>query len=357
MFKIIKALCLLIIIFTSGCSAQENISNKKDTEDAKPRIGAYYFDGWTGKTSHIKPALENFLDRKPVWGSYITSTPELVQTQINLAADAGLDFFSFCWYFDSKDFSDNLPINNALKLYLKSANRSRLKFNIMVANHQGFYINPSNWNKIKHYWLALAKEKEYLTVNQKPLIVFFEFREMMKNFGSEAALKKAIDDLKNEAIAGGLKGLTVGVCVWPGQNNFQQITDCGFDLITGYNYHGSGLTELVNPIANMAKAEYNVWNQLGNKQLPYIPVSTLNWDMRPWSDTADREKRFVGFGEKSVEHSVGNLKTWLMENSSFAAKEKLGILYAWNEYGEGGWLTPSVQLKDSLLNGLKNALR
>jgi hypothetical protein len=32
-------------------------------------VGAYYFDGWSGKTSHVTKLPETeFADRKPVWG-------------------------------------------------------------------------------------------------------------------------------------------------------------------------------------------------------------------------------------------------------------------------------------------------
>ena len=347
---------LMIFCVLTGCSTGRHQSSTLSENKSDVQIGAYYFDGWTGKTKHIRETFNNFPERKPIWGSFVTSTPELMKEQIDLAADAGLDFFSFCWYFDHKNNSDDPPMNNALKLYLRSPNRSRLRFYLMVANHQGYYIDPQNWDRIKKYWIQAIKEPEYLTVNGKPLLVFFEYRKMLENFGSKQALRQALMNLKDEAKKEGVKGLTIGVSVWPGAP-LQEAVDCGFDLITGYNYHEAGLDGLLTPIQRMTDAEYKVWEGLKTPRLPYIPVATLNWDLRPWSDSADREKRLVGYGEQSVMHSVASLKKWLLENNGFGTKERIGILYAWNEYGEGGWLTPSLPMKDSLLNGVKQVLK
>ncbi|MBO9619707.1 MAG: glycoside hydrolase family 99-like domain-containing protein [Niabella sp.] len=355
--KVFGAAGLMILALLSGCYAGKQDQVQLPESKSNVQIGAYYFDGWTGKTTHIRDAFVNYPEREPIWGGFVTSTPELVAKQIDLAADAGLDFFSFCWYFDSKNNSDELPMNNALKLYLQAPNHSRLKFYLMVANHKGFYIAPENWAQIKNYWLQAAKDSQYLTVNGKPLLVFFEFKQMLENFGSKQALRQALLSLKQEAKNEGLKGLTIGVCIWPGSNNLQDAVDCGFDLFTGYNYPGSGLVGLLTPIQHMADEEYKVWEQLKKNRLPYIPVSTLNWDIRPWSSNTTTEKRFVGYGEQSVMHSVEGMKKWLMQNGSFTTKEKIGVVYAWNEYGEGSWLTPSLPLKDSLLNGVRRVLK
>src|SRR5208283_1121446 len=53
---------------------------------AKVRAGAYYFDGWTGKSNHLTPRLrDEFFDREPVWGWRDDSLP-VVERQIDCAA-------------------------------------------------------------------------------------------------------------------------------------------------------------------------------------------------------------------------------------------------------------------------------
>ncbi len=104
---------------------------------AKVLAGAYYFDGWTGESYHLTPRLkEEFFDREPVWGWRDDSLP-IVEQQIDCAADHGLAFFAFDWYWP-EGANKETPLNTGLKLYLQATNRQRLQFCLMVANHGGY---------------------------------------------------------------------------------------------------------------------------------------------------------------------------------------------------------------------------
>lgn len=122
------------------------------------KAGAYYFDGWTGKTTrwHLPDRLKNeFGHRKPVWG-WVTSTPEIVRKQIDCAADHGLQFFAFCWYCPEGPEKDT-PLNNALDLFLTAPNRTRLQFCLLVANHAGYSIGPQDWDACCARWIRLFR--------------------------------------------------------------------------------------------------------------------------------------------------------------------------------------------------------
>ena len=99
-FSIVVAMAAFV---TLGASAQA----------ATPRamIGAYYFDGWAGRhrladteawakdapTHLTKRMLDEFPEREPIWG-WRDDRPEVMEQQIDLAADHGIAFFAFCWY-------------------------------------------------------------------------------------------------------------------------------------------------------------------------------------------------------------------------------------------------------------------
>jgi hypothetical protein len=118
-------------------------------QQPKPRatVGAYYFDGWSGKTEdmHLPKLLQTkYADRKPLWG-WRADTVEIMQKQIDYCADHGIAFWAFDWYYpEGKD--KTTPLNNALDLYLKAPNRQRLQFCLLVANHGGFRIGPKDWD-------------------------------------------------------------------------------------------------------------------------------------------------------------------------------------------------------------------
>lgn len=328
------------------------------------KLGAYYFDGWSGKTAHVSPKLKNdFPERKPIWG-WQTGTPQVMEKQIDIAQKYGIRFFSFCWYYrptgQGADVSDD-PKNNALNLYLKAANRNKLDFTLLVANHSGYTIQAADWTTLCKYWIELFKSPSYVKVDDKPLISFFDVASLVGTFGSTQRVASALDTLRNMAREEGLKGVSVAVNVGTTSRSIELAEKCGFDIFTGYNYHSNGLAQTRNPVVaidSMRNREAKVWENIvsaGSK--PIIPAITLNWDNRPWDkDETKPSLRFSGYSSKSVEEAVRSCRQWMNNNSNRVVPEYIAILYAWNEYGEGAWLTPSKTLKNSLLEGVRSGL-
>ncbi|WP_051350396.1 glycoside hydrolase family 99-like domain-containing protein [Dyadobacter alkalitolerans] len=327
------------------------------------RLGAYYFDGWTGKTFHATKKLKaDFPERKPIWG-WLTSTPEIMQKQIDLASNSGISFFSFCWYQKSKHEGGNLsddPKNQALHLFLKAKNKRKLNFNLLVANHKGYKIYPEDWESLCRKWIRLFKDPSYLKLDGKPLITFFEVKSLVESFGSSDGVSKALDTFRELARDDSLEGVMIAACVYPDPAQISLAERCNFDVLTGYNYHDSGLQKARTgklEIDSMRTAESRVWNFIcASSTKPFIPAITLNWDQRPWEESQGQTARFVGYSQGSVVQSIRSCRTWMNGNDSKLTSTKLAVIYAWNEYGEGAWLTPSKILKNSLLNGVKEGL-
>ena len=266
-------------------------------------LGAYYFDGWTEGSHHITPLLkEAFPEREPLWG-WVTSKPGIMKKQIDAAADAGIQFFSFDWYY--REGASNIPLNNALNLYREAPNKQRLKFCLMVANHKPYLVTPQSWKTLTAEWISLFKDPLYLKVNEKPLLIFFSVSSLVKEFGAATAVQKALDSLRHVAVEEGLKGVTMAVCVGPSE--VREAEACGFDVLTGYNYHVVGFTpgQAENPIQQMLAGDQRIWNQISSAtSLPYIPAATLNWDPRPWRKTDEVVQHFTGYSQQSVYNDI-----------------------------------------------------
>ncbi len=344
---------LFILIFSTNVFAQ-------NTSDKPFDLGVYYFDGWTSTTTnnyvYLTPALLKDSVREPIWG-WITSTQSIVDSQIVVAAKSGINFFAFDWYY-YKDYTSNIPLNHALSLYLNSPHKDILKFCLMVANDNStFDISPYDWKAVSKLWLNLFEDSSYEKADGKPLLIFFSPADLVTAFGSNEAVSEAFDSLRAAAVREGLNGVTIAACALP--QSMGLVSSCGFDVITGYNYAGSGFTagDTANPIENLLTGEVKIWNQFKNSTLPIIPVGTLNWDPRPWSIYEPPGfQYYVGYSGNSVYNTVSSLYEWINSNPYITTNEHIGILYAWNEYGEGGWLTPSIPLGDSLLQGLTKAV-
>ena len=326
-----------------------------------PKIGAYYFDGWSGTTFHITADLkENYPEREPIWG-WVTSTQEIVDEQIEMAADAGLSFFSFCWYHSEDREYANIPLNRALQFYKGSKNVKELEYTLLVANHAGFEIGPKSWEAVKEIWLKEFIHPQYLTVNGKPLLIFFEYHSLVKNFGSPELVSQAFEDLRQSAIESGLGGVTIAICVGSPEQ-VKVAVACGADITTGYNYHSAGFEKSQQEIPNekMQIAERKLWPRLASTDtLNYIPVSTVGWDPRPWANEKNNyleRPYFVGYSAESAKNSVQGLVDWINQNPTLVTKEQIGLLYAWNENAEGAWLTPGKTGFNPLI-GVKKILR
>ena len=350
---------LLLLLFCAAASPST----------PRAKLGAYYFDGWSGQTNqiHLTPRLQTeFAHRQPIWG-WFDNTVQIMQRQIDLAADHGIAFFSFCWYWP-EGAEKKAPMNNALQLYLKTANRERLQFCLLVANHGGFRIGPKDWDAVCNIWIELFKQPTYLRVDGRPLLIFFSGRELVRSFATPDALKAALEQFRKKAIDAGVDSPLIAACCTPGPeygwDRLDQLAAAGFDLFTGYNYPGAGAVpnQKRQTFASLTAGHVGIYKMFAQKNVrPYIPAVTSGWDMRPWEKADLPEQRMsVYYPDRTpaaVTDAIKHAIEWLDQNPDKTPKDRLILIYAWNENGEGGYLTPTKGDGDAYLKAVQNALR
>jgi hypothetical protein len=344
-YKIIRLRILqtLLLLIMSKFSFSQNT-----------KVGAYYFDGWKKikGNPHLTPLLINrYGEREPKWG-WVTSTQEIVDHQVLAASDAKLNFFSFCWYYKPALNSDSS--NRALMYFKRSMVNPSFQYCLMIANHDGYEIGSQDWAIVCDIWIENFLSDKYLKIDGSPVLIFFSPTSLLKKFKTAEGVKKAFALLNLKAQSKGLKSVIIAGCVGPNGNEVSNAENCGYDILTGYNYHGYGLLNrgkgvVSVPIDSMKIIERRVWD--------YIPVSTLNWDPRPWANLKTKKvvPFFSGYNENSVFEALSNCLNWIDENKLKVSHYNIALLYAWNEYGEGAYLTPSKNGKN-VLNGVKRAL-
>jgi hypothetical protein len=307
----------------------------------RARVGVYYFDGWAGKHRQADSAawarnapthltermLKDFADREPIWG-WRDDTPAIMEQQIGWAADHAIDFFSFCWYWgkDPKAIRED-PKHVGLELYLKAKNNARLRFCLMIANHQGFLFDGTGeWKKAWDVWLPYLKHKQYVTVGGRPLLIVFN---------PANGDKTGFEYLQQAAAKAGLRGLAIAAC---GEGS----TAMGFTHRTRYNVvPGWFKGHEAHKYRELFEAHKATWK--GSPRQPCIPALAAGWDSRPWEGPSgykpcwyypDRTpEQFASFVRQAIE--------WMEKNPTQTTAEKLMLIFAWNEYGEGGWLAPT----------------
>jgi len=325
-------------------------------------VGAYYFDGWSGKTDEIhmtKLLATKYADRKPLWG-WRDDTVEIMRQQIDYCADHGIAFWAFDWYYpEGKD--KTTPLNNALGLYLKAPNCQRMKFCLLVANHAGFRIGPKDWDACCQRWIELFRQPTHLQLDEQPLLIFFSPEELHRAFGGVEGVRQALETLRTKAKQAGLAGVAVAACTGPG-GHLADLGRSGYTLLTGYNYNlgwlsGSGS----QPFRKLIDGSQRIFDQFAEKTpLPYVPVITAGWDRRPWEeDKFPPGKRSVWYPDrtpKQVEEFVRLGVRWLDKHPDKTTAQRLLLIYAWNENGEGGYLTPTAADGTEYLKAVQRAI-
>ncbi len=351
---ILKVFILIGFFSTTGCAEDT------DAQYPTPRVklGAYYFAGWAGKCPYDDGTLQNawakgmpthftkmlateFAGREPIWG-WRDDTQAIMEQQIDLAADNGIAFFSYCWYWaDNKGPINSSAIEKDSKhqpmyMFMNAKNNSRMEFCLLVANHSGHEIvGTAAWKQAADFWVTkYFKHPRYLRSEGKPVVTIF-----LPNGADKAGL----DYLQEAAIKAGFPGVLVAGC-----GNCS--TANGFQTQTLYNTKpkdGLNLTDIY-PFKLLSDWNISVWKRTERPAMPYIPCATAGWDCRPWE-----AKNGEGFGQGSTvtphfqrgtpgefEQYIREMADWMEANPYKTTKDRLGLVYAWNEIGEGGWLVP-----------------
>ncbi|MBN2376496.1 MAG: glycoside hydrolase family 99-like domain-containing protein [Sedimentisphaerales bacterium] len=348
-------LCVLLIASTVLCFqgkvwAQQ--LRKKEQSDVKTNVtfGAYYFDGWSGHSrwaddpsqpwakdapTHLtKRMLEELPEREPIWG-WRDDTAAIMEQQIDLAADHGLSFFAFCWYWHDNGKAINKKAikedskHKGLELYLKASNNRRLKFCLLVANHGGYEIKGTeHWKEAADFWMPYLKHPQCFKVGGKPLLIIFN------PGGGDAA---GLAYLEEQARIAGLPGVAIAGC---GGGS----TEAGYTHKTYYNivpgYAGGAQEHKYN---ELVQAHQQAWQ--GSPEQPCIPVVTAGWDKRPWEGpTGLSQQAGYYFPDRTPEQFADFLKSaisWMDKHPEQATAERIALIYAWNEFGEGGYIAPT----------------
>lgn len=328
---------------------QTNTSIPNNTPQKWPAVGAIRWDAWytgtvMGLTDEVALTPVQWHDRLPFYAVIPPNgtvrirldTQEQMDIEIAAAKAGGIDYWAFGYY------GDNNPNANALKKYLASSHKNDVKYTLII-----FPLSIAKTAQIVNHF----KNSQYLkVVNGRPLVYVFE--------SGGQFTKDNITALRNAATSAGLPNPYI---VWMTWNvNDGMVGKLGLDAISAYALAPNGPDDTVQPYSNLAEVNQKFWNSAKSKGLKVIPLVSTGWDPRPRYENPP-PWGIGGHTAVSVgtpEEIAANLKTakdWVKANLG-AAESQVIIMYAWNEFAEGGWLTPMLEGGSARLDAIGRAI-
>ena len=355
-------------------------------------IGCYYFPnyhagdprnerqhgaGWS-EWELVKRAVPRYpghrQPRRPLWGWGDEKSPEVMARKIDAAADAGIGFFIFDWYY----YDDGPFLERALEEgFLRAPNRSRLKFCTMWANHNWTDIHPATrfsprrvlypgavsratFEKIVEVHLTrYFPRAEYYCIDGCPYFSIYDLEQFLNGMGGVAEARRALEDFRMAAKSAGFPGVHLNAVSWkrpllPGEGVHADLPSLlgrlSFDSATSYVWihHAVCGAPLVR-YDDILRQYLSHWEQaLREYPCEYYPNLSVGWDSSPrlapsevWDGgecggypcgPAIRDASPEGFGRA--------LRLIRARLEGLPQRHKILNINSWNEWTESSYLEP-----------------
>lgn len=318
-------------------------------------VGAIRWDAWVGdelNSEYDSPDFrhgiwneeavyhEKWRCRLPFYASNISrtnvrircTTQSVMDQEIESAAGA-LDYWAFLDYPEE-------PMHEPLELYLSSSKKNQINFCII--------LNKREWWLHKQKYVDYFKEASYQKVlGGRPLVYIFHAASWMTYH---------VADLTAMSVGQGAGDPYFVTMGWDPATVQEVGDDLGADAVTAYAYatEGSSTGLPYSQLVSNVKARWNDFAAGGHKVVPFVMAG---WDRRPRADHAadnpgDTASSWTNIVQnrwnekpnpKELADFVRDASVWA-ETSSDASEADTVIIYNWNEYTEGGWLSPGYSI-------------
>ena len=219
-----KVLFILVLFAAFTMEAQPKQS-KTQTKAKTYDVAAYLYPAYAAGEPRLKPFWPmdrgewetvmtmqqrnpgHYWDRHPLWGYINEADPAVMEMEIEQATRHGVNVFIFDWYwFDGRPFMETTLTEG----FLKAANRDKMKFYLMWANHNVDNswdtriggdniiwrggVDREEFEKIcKRNIEMFFKQPNYYKIDGKPVFMIYEVTTFIEGIGG---VDKAVDSAR-----------------------------------------------------------------------------------------------------------------------------------------------------------------
>ncbi|GHU98452.1 hypothetical protein FACS1894211_02200 [Clostridia bacterium] len=316
-------------------------------------VGINYFNGWerpdTGDSKWVIRGEDwriRYPDRIPALGCF--GSPDTMEAEIEVAARFGVDFFQMLWYVQETVRERGAAhLNDCFPHYFAAKNNQKLKFALEFCNHPPFGIEDAGlWARYCEEWAGSLKHEGALRIGGKVLFKVHGLQYFFNQCGGNLdTIKERLRVLRETARKNGVGELLIGAGVMGDAVNENEIAAAAcFDYVTTYADFPRGLEprEREYPWEELERHAAEGRHKLAPQMpVPYAPFAMSGWNPRPWAVPGP----YYAFPTREQwNHTLTVLKSDLDRNPKMqiVPGAKLFTIYAWNEFGEGGIVAPTL---------------
>jgi hypothetical protein len=313
-------------------------------------------DAWGGVRDYARGAdpwglYTDYSDREPLLGFYDLLNQDVMDAHIRQAASSGLSFFAFYWYWDTdKNREANVAI--PIRTFLSSPLKNSMKFLIAPIKAGGAPMTRTMWRDsvvpfiVDHY---LADSSYLTTQDGRPVVILFD-----PGFPTKADAIAGIAALRSQVKAR-LQKDPLLLLLYQGQS-LDRIYFPNEPDTDGFATFQWGPNRPAEPYAETT-AHWKAFI-IGQRGFFHIPGVSTGFDTRPWWKVGWVESTVPNDTNYNTEISLTAFRDHLIDARSYLDRypeetSRTLIVYAWNEWGEGGIIEPSRTKGYQALDTLK----
>ncbi len=280
-------------------------------------------------------------------------------TEIDQASRAGITYWAFVTYPGSDE------MNAGLSTYLASPAKSKISF--AMISELDKWGNTSLYHDVIERYARLMKSPTYQKTEDGRPIFFLGFvsdAELTSRFGGRDAFGKLMDEFRVLVKSGGLKDPYIVLLDKNVDEAKGLIHDLRLDAVSAYTVADNNVRN--GQYKQLADMTSNFWQQASTAGLTVVPPVMTGWDRRPrvmnpvpWENTRYSDEQMGRFFNAPTPAELESHLAAAMrfaQRPSNAGALKSVLIYAWNEFDEGGWLAPTIGDGTTRLDAVRKAV-
>ncbi len=295
----------------------------------------------------------DFADRMPSIGFYDDAQVSTVEKHITQASSAGLDHFTFYWYWNPAERTERHAAG--LHSFLRAGNRGALDFGLSICAHSwdnGILKIPADQYGLVAETLVddYLAQPNYLRANDgRPIVWLCDTRGV--GAGTSADVRSFVDNVRARARA----ALGTEILVLAHQDLGLVLGDVGADG----NYCAA-------PYAAVQAGSYKGYVDgqratFGRGAPTYVRCVMSDLDERPrYPILVPKAADVTFFPDQTFDlftQAARNAATDIAESTRTSVVDNFLLVYAWNEWHEGGYVEPNARDGCRYLDILRQELR